>query len=134
MIKEFEEVRQWGEIRGLTESSFHPKLQRVFQEVVEIHDAHTNNDRDEIIDGIGDAIVTLINLAVVEGIQAEECLEKALNVIKLRKGLTKNGQFIRYAKLSDEERLICDQKQGSAGEQYFDESLLNTLTPTDFTS
>lgn len=119
MIKRFEDVRNWGAMRGIGSASFQRQYQRVLQEVVEIHDAYNNDDLEEVSDAIGDTIVTLINLAKTVGMNAEDCLEGAFNVIELRKGLNFDGDFVRYAKLSDEDKQVCDQKQGNPGEQYF---------------
>lgn len=140
MIKEFNDVRQWKEIRGIgadnglsLDKRLQSQFQRVQQEVTEIHEAIVLEDWDEFIDGIGDSIITLINIAAIKGINAEECLEKAFNVIKLRKGLTRpSGDFVRYGKLSKEDQLICDEKQGNPDNQYFEESALNWLTPDSF--
>lgn len=140
MIKEFEEVRQWKEIRGIggdTTQSLDKRLQsqfqRVQQEVTEIHDAIVLEDWDEFEDAIGDSIVTLINIAAIKGVTAEDCLAKAFNVIRLRKGLTRpTGDFVRYGKLSKEEQLICDEKQGNVGDQYFTEDAFSFLTPDLF--
>lgn len=139
MIKEFEQVRQWKKMRGIgSTGASHDKMlqsqmQRVFQEIVEVHDAIVKEDWAEFIDAIGDSIVTLINISDINGDKAEECLESAFNVIKLRKGLTQpTGDFVRYAKLSEEDQKICDEKQGNPGNQYFDESMLEVLKPEDF--
>lgn len=140
MIKEFNDVRQWKEIRGIgadnglsLDKRLQSQFQRVQQEVLEVHEAIVLEDWDEFEDAIGDAIVTLINIADIKGVNAEECLAKAFNVIKLRKGLTRpSGDFVRYSKLSKEDQLICDGKQGNAGDQYFEESALNWLTPDSF--
>lgn len=140
MIKEFEDVRQWKEIRGIggdAEQSLDKRLQsqfqRVYQEVGEIHEAVVLEDWDEFEDAVGDAIVTLINIAAIKGVPAEECLAKAFNVIRLRKGLTRpTGDFVRYAKLSKEDQSICDEKQGNAGDQYFTEAAFSFLTPDSF--
>lgn len=140
IIEQFELVRQWKKIRGVGGNPNDPLMhrlqsqyQRVMQEVVEIHEAMVDNDDDEFQDAIGDAIVTLINLADIADYDAEKCLEKAFNVIKLRKGITREvGDFVRYAKLSDEDKLICDEKQGSPGSEYFDASLLDKLEPANF--
>ena len=131
-IKEFESVRNWGKMRGIDGATFQRQYQRVLQEVVEIHDAYNNEDMDEVADAIGDTIVTLINLAKTVNMDAEDCLKSAFSVIERRKGLTKNGDFIRYAKLSDEERELCDEKQGNPGNQYFDAVYLPTLAPGNF--
>jgi NTP pyrophosphatase (non-canonical NTP hydrolase) len=140
MIKEFQAVRDWKSIRGIggddtqsLDKRLQSQFQRVYQEVGEIHEAVVLEDWDEFIDAIGDTIVTLINIAAIRGDKAEDCLEKAFNVIKLRKGLTRpTGDFVRYGKLSSEDKLICDEKQGNTGSEYFLESDLETLTPENF--
>lgn len=132
MIKQFEDVRQWGAIRGIGSASFQRQYQRVLQEVVEIHDAHNNGDMPEVSDAIGDTIVTLINLAKTVGMNAEDCLKGAFDVIELRKGLNKDGDFVRYGKLNDADKAICDAKQGNPGNQYFERFALDTLVPDNF--
>ena len=131
-MKEFEAVRQWGAIRGIGGASFQRQYQRVLQEVVEIHDAMNNNDMDEVSDAIGDTIVTLINLAKTVNMNAEDCLKGAFGVIELRKGLNKDGDFVRYGKLNDADKAICDKKQGNPGDQYFERYALDTLVPSNF--
>lgn len=130
--KQFELVRNWGSMRGIDGATFQRQYQRVLQEIVEIHDAYNNEDYEEVSDAIGDSIVTLINLAKTVDMKAEECLDGAFNVIKLRKGLNFDGDFVRYAKLGETYRKICDEKQGNPGEQYFTEDMLDVLTPEDF--
>ena len=90
MIKEFEEVRQWKKIRGIgadngmsLDKRLQSQFQRVQQEVSEIHEAIVLEDWDEFIDAIGDSIVTLINIADIKGLNAEDCLAKAFDVISL---------------------------------------------------
>jgi len=115
----FERVRKWARMRGVDGSSDQVQYQRFLQEAVEIHDAMINNDPVEFRDAIGDTIVTLINLAKTHDEDAEDCLEEAFSVIEFRKGLTKNGSFIRYGKLDVVGKLICDEKQGSPKSEYF---------------
>lgn len=132
MIKRFEDVRDWGAVRGIDGASFQRQYQRVLQEVVEIHDAHNDEDMAEVSDAIGDTIVTLINLAKTVGMRAESCLDSAFSVIEFRKGLNFDGDFVRYAKLSPEDRALCDEKQGNPGEQYFLPEMKGLLTPESF--
>lgn len=132
MVREFENVRQWGAIRGLGTAEFQQQYQRVLQEIVEIHEAYIADDHKEVKDAIGDSIVTLINLAKTVDENAEDCLEEAFNIIELRKGLTIKGSFVRYGKLSDEDKLLCDEKQGNPGNEYFKREDLDTLTPENF--
>lgn len=132
MIKEFQEVRNWGAMRGIDGATFQKQYQRVLQEIVEIHDEYNKGNHHEVKDAIGDSIVTLINLAKTVGENAEDCLAQAFGVIELRKGLNFDGDFVRYGKLSKEDQLICDEKQGNPGNQYFDPSMLSLLEPSDF--
>lgn len=140
MIKDFEDVRQWKKIRGIGSNNdmsldkrLQSQFQRVQQEITEIHEAIVLEDWDEFQDAIGDAIVTLINIADIRGDYAEDCLAKAFNVIKLRKGLTRpTGDFVRYGKLNDSDKEICDLKQGNPGNEYFSVNDLPKLKPENF--
>ena len=49
----------------------------------------------EIIDAIGDMVVVLTNLAAIEGLQIEGCIDTAYNVIKKRTGKMINGTFVK---------------------------------------
>ena len=132
IIKEFDYVRNWGKIRGIDGADPQIQFQRFMQEGLEIHKALIENDEDEFQDAIGDTIVTLINLAKTKGYTAEDCLKGAFDIIELRKGINKNGSFVRYAKLTDDEKAICDLKQGNIGNQYFEREMLDKLEPKDF--
>ena len=139
-MKEFQEVRDWKAIRGIGGSEDAPmnerlqsQFQRVMQECIEIHEAIVLDDHEEFMDAIGDTIVTLINIADIKGVKAEDCLAQAFNVIKLRKGITRpTGDFVRYGKLNDEDKAICDQQQGSPNNEYFSEEALGILKPKNF--
>ena len=50
---------------------------------------------NELKDGIGDTIVTLIILAAQNNLKIKDCLEYAYNEIKDRTGKTVNGTFIK---------------------------------------
>ena len=132
VIKEFQEVRDWGKIRGMESSDPLVQYMRFQQEGNEILEALLFEDEEEFRDAIGDTIVTLIILAGTKGYNAENCLQEAFDVIKLRKGLNKGGSFVRYQKLDTEEQVICDELQGNPGNQYFEEQNLNKLTAEDF--
>jgi len=132
MINEFENVRNWGKMRGIEGAKPEVQLYRMLEEVSEVAKGLAENDEHEFKDAIGDTIVTLIMLAGTKGYKAEDCLDQAFGVIKYRKGLNKNGSFVRYGKLSDEEKLICDKKQGNPGNEYFTPEALEILTPEDF--
>ena len=63
------------------------------EETGEIGRAILKQDTDGIIDGIGDAVVVLTNLAELVGVPIEECIEAAYNEIKNRTGKMINGTF-----------------------------------------
>jgi NTP pyrophosphatase (non-canonical NTP hydrolase) len=89
-------VIAWAEQKGIFEKG-NPGAQcdKTLEEVYELHDAIKNNDRDEIIDALGDILVTIIIQAEMQGLSLEECLLSAYNVISKRKGQMINGQFVK---------------------------------------
>ena len=131
--KQFEDVRAWGAKRGLAGADFQTGYQRCLQEIVEIHEAFIDDDMEEVSDAIGDSIVTLINLAKIVNMDSEDCLQGAFGIIELRKGLTKKGSFIRYGKLSEADKLICDEKQGNPGNEYYIREDGESFAPDNFT-
>ena len=90
------EVIQWAQDRGLvTEINAKTQLLKSFEEMGEVARAVLKNNQEDLIDGLGDVLVTLIILAEIKGVKLEECLELAYNVIKNRTGKTVNGTFIK---------------------------------------
>ena len=92
----FDCIREWADERGLYDKG-DPKTQyiKLMEETGEIGRAILKNDTDEIIDGIGDAVVVLTNLAELVGVPIEECIQEAYNVISKRKGKMVNGTFVK---------------------------------------
>lgn len=96
----FEELEKnifvWGFNRGLI-NSFNTNKQalKMVSEVGELCDALAKEDKEKIIDGIGDSLVTIIILCHQLGLSPTECLESAYNEIKDRKGKNVNGTFIK---------------------------------------
>lgn len=71
------------------------QLAKVMEELGELSKAMIQDDTDEIIDALGDVNVTLIVLADQMELLLSDCLEVAFNEIKNRKGVLKNGSFIK---------------------------------------
>ena len=63
------------------------------EEAGEICRAVLKNDDEGVIDGIGDCVVVLTNLAELSGNTIEKCIEHAYNEIKNRTGKMDNGTF-----------------------------------------
>ena len=90
----FDYIREWADERGLYENG-DTKTQalKLTEEVGETCRAILKQDDDEIIDGIGDCVVVLTNLAELHGVSIEECIAKAYDEIKGRTGKMNNGTF-----------------------------------------
>ena len=90
----FDNIRQWAFERGLYDKG-DPKTQtlKLMEEAGEICRAVLKKDQPEIIDGIGDCVVVLTNLAHLCDTSIEECIEAAYNEIKGRSGRMINGTF-----------------------------------------
>jgi len=93
---QFDLIREWADERGLYENG-DAKTQalKLVEEVGEIARAVLKDDTDEIIDGIGDAVVVLTNLAELIGMPIEACIDEAYDVISKRTGKMVNGTFVK---------------------------------------
>lgn len=91
------EVIRWSEARGIIQNSdSKTQLLKAFSEMGELADAVNKRDKHGIIDGLGDVLVCLINVAALEDLDLTRCLESAYNEIKDRKGyINKEGVFIK---------------------------------------
>ena len=95
-IQEFQQIRDWATDKGIFTSG-DPKTQyiKLQEEAGEVAKAILNNDEPEIIDGLGDVLVVLINLSHLCGYKLESCLATAYDVIKKRKGKMVCGTFVK---------------------------------------
>ena len=89
-------IRQWAAERGIYEKG-DPKTQyiKLMEEAGEVGRAILKQDTNEIVDGIGDMVVVLTNLAELIGVPIEECIQQAYNEISKRKGKMVNGTFVK---------------------------------------
>jgi NTP pyrophosphatase (non-canonical NTP hydrolase) len=88
-------VEEWSKDRGLHEAESSKQMLKTLEELGEVASALARGQAEELKDGIGDVIVTLIILAQQQGLSVEECLEYAYNEIKNRKGKMVNGVFVK---------------------------------------
>ena len=95
-LKMFEDIRTWAATRGLYErgdtKTQYIKLQ---EEAGELAKALLENDKAEVIDAIGDMVVVLTNLAHLNGVHIETCINTAYKEISKRKGKMINGTFVK---------------------------------------
>lgn len=89
-------IRQWADERGIYRNG-DAKTQfiKLQEETGELARAILKNNREELIDAIGDAVVVLTNLAALEGLKIEDCVVAAYDVIKSRQGSMINGTFVK---------------------------------------
>jgi NTP pyrophosphatase (non-canonical NTP hydrolase) len=89
-------IRQWADERGIYRNG-DSKTQfiKLQEETGELARAILKNNREELIDAIGDAVVVLTNLAALEGLKIEDCVTSAYDVIKSRQGSMINGTFVK---------------------------------------
>ena len=97
-IPEFERIREWAVERGLYEKGdAKTQFLKLQEETGEVARAILKQDEAEIVDGLGDTLVVLINLAHLCGYRLEDCLQSAYDVIQSRTGSMKNGTFVKDA-------------------------------------
>lgn len=97
MNKLISAVEQWARDRQIIPNS-NPlsQLMKTVSEVGELADATLKSDRDGVVDGVGDVLVTLIIYARLQDVSLEDCLASAYDTIKDRKGtLTPEGVFVK---------------------------------------
>jgi len=91
---QFDLIREWAEDRGLYAEG-DPKTQalKLVEEVGETCRAILKKDYEEVVDGIGDCVVVLTNLAELMDVSIEDCIAAAYEEIRNRKGKMVNGTF-----------------------------------------
>ena len=90
-------IKLWSTDRNLHKQDYKMQTLKVGEEVGELFKAIVKNDRDELIDAIGDTYVTLVILCQQLGIEFEDCVNAAYSEIKDRKGKLVDGTFIKEA-------------------------------------
>jgi len=91
---QFELIREWAEERGLYDKGdVKTQALKLVEEVGETCRAILKGNDMEAIDGIGDCVVVLVNLAELVGEPIEGCIDQAYYEIKNRTGKMVNGTF-----------------------------------------
>lgn len=90
-------VIRWSEDRQIIPNSTpQAQLTKAYEEMEELKNAIEAGDRLGVIDGLGDVLVCLINVAALADLDLTYCLASAYEEIKDRKGyLSKEGVFIK---------------------------------------
>ena len=88
-------VEEWSKAKGLDKAESSKQFLKVMEECGEVASALARGQEEELKDGIGDVIVTLIILAQQQGLTVEECLQTAYDEIKNRTGKMVDGVFVK---------------------------------------
>lgn len=97
-MKELEQnFIEWAKARGIYEhSDAKSQLLKGVSEMGELADAVCKGQHEKIVDGIGDVIVCLTHVAFMSGTDLTECMHKAWQDIKDRKGrMVAGGVFVK---------------------------------------
>lgn len=99
-MREIQLIREWAHARNLIEGS-DPKSQllKTMSELGELADGINKGRQAEIIDGIGDVVVTLVIIAEQLNLSFESCVATAYDDIKDRRGKMINGVFVKEGDL-----------------------------------
>jgi len=92
----FNQIREWGFQKGiLKDGDTKTQLIKLYEETGELSEAVLKNNKNDIIDAVGDIIVVLTNFAELQGVSIEDCIQSAYNEISNRTGRMINGTFVK---------------------------------------
>lgn len=92
-------VLLWAKEKGIIDKATTlTQLGKTQEELDETVKAVKENDRDEVIDGLGDILVTIIIAARLYDLDIVECLDTAYGVISKRAGKMVDGVFVKDQK------------------------------------
>lgn len=92
-------VEEWAKEKRLDKAEPEKQMLKVIEEVGEVGASLARNNENDLRDGIGDVVVTLIILAMQNNMDLYECLNQAYSEIKNRQGKMINGVFVKEADL-----------------------------------
>ena len=96
----FDKIRSWAMVRGIYDKgNSHTQYVKLMEEAGELARALLKNDKPEVIDSIGDMVVVLTNLAKLEKLDIEDCINNAYQTISKRTGKMMNGTFVKTESL-----------------------------------
>jgi NTP pyrophosphatase (non-canonical NTP hydrolase) len=92
-------VLNWAGEKGILEkASPESQMLKTVEEIGELANALGKRNKEEIMDAIGDIAITLIIQARLCGLDFDDCVESAYNIIALRTGRMVNGIFVKDTK------------------------------------
>ena len=96
----FDLIRKWANERGIYDKgNSHTQYVKLMEEAGELAEALLKKDKYETKDAIGDMVVVLTNLAALEGMTIENCIDSAYKEIATRTGKMVDGTFVKTESL-----------------------------------
>lgn len=94
-------LTQWAKERDLLDKDPHIQFSKIVEELGETSAAYNKQKHDDLIDSIGDLLVTIIIFSKQVGMNPVDCLNEAWQTIKDRQGKTINGVFVKDSDLNE---------------------------------
>ena len=95
-IDAFEAIRDWARARGIYQSGdVKTQLIKLYEEAGELSQSVLKDNKNDLVDAIGDCVVVLTNLAELADVRIEDCIHSAYNEISSRTGRMINGTFVK---------------------------------------
>ena len=92
----FTKIREWGFQKGILQGGdTKTQLIKLYEEAGELSEAVLKNNKNDIIDAVGDIIIVLTNFAELQGVSIEDCIESAYAEVSKRTGRMINGTFVK---------------------------------------
>ncbi|EPY9145612.1 MazG-like family protein [Listeria monocytogenes] len=92
-------IAEWAINKGLDRAEPSKQFLKVTEEVGEVAAALARGNKTKLADGIGDTYVTLVILAMQNGLNIKDCIEQAYNEIAGRTGKMVDGVFVKESDL-----------------------------------
>jgi NTP pyrophosphatase (non-canonical NTP hydrolase) len=93
------EIKHWAVARNLHTASPDKQMLKLGEEYGELCAGMARNDEEKVVDSIGDMFVVMTILSEQLGLDIKECIQKAYDEIKDRKGKMINGVFVKESDL-----------------------------------
>jgi len=89
-------VEEWADEKGiLSKATKEAQALKTLEECNELIEAIDKNNKEEVIDALGDILVTIIIQAKMQDVKLIDCLSSAYNIISKRTGSMIDGQFVK---------------------------------------
>lgn len=88
-------IRDWSIDKNLDTADPNKQMLKLMEEVGELAQGLVKDNREQVVDSIGDVYVVLTILSQQLGLKIEDCVQCAYSEISNRKGEMINGVFVK---------------------------------------